>query len=319
MSCLSKVKLIEAIEKIKLNLGRTHMDRVQTPHGRSADMRYTYERIIGRGTFGVVVSIKDVSSKERMALKRVYQDRKYYNRELETLLQLSHPNIVRLNCFSVDEKTDHGCYLNLFFELGDVSFEQLIWQRAKFSEKEVRDFFLQGLAALKYLEPMDIVHRDIKPANILLVGGRTIKICDFGSAKRVSKNEYNSAYICSRYYRAPENILGIGDYDCRIDVWSMGLSFLELFVFSPVFSGESNTDQLSKILEVTRVSETCRREHNLHACKSIGIENYLKPIVSDPGLLFLFEHSIVFERDRRLQASKLVEYESAFGPGGKDT
>ncbi|KAL0263893.1 UNVERIFIED_CONTAM: hypothetical protein PYX00_010844 [Menopon gallinae] len=254
-----------------------------------------------------------------MALKRVYQDRKYYNRELETLLQLSHPNIVRLNYFSVDEKTEHGCYLNLFFELGDVSFEQLIAQKARFSEREVRGFFLQGLAALKYLESMNIVHRDIKPANILLVGGRAIKICDFGSAKRVSKNEYNSTYICSRYYRAPENILGIVDYDCRIDVWSMGLSFLELFVFSPVFSGESNKDQLSKILEVTSVSETCRIKHNLHACRSIGIENYLKPIVSDPGLVFLFEHSIVFERDRRLQASKLIEYESAFEPGAEDT
>lgn len=312
MSCLSKVKLIEAIEKIKLNLGRIHTERVQTPHGKGADMKYTYERIIGRGTFGVVVSIKDVSSKKKMALKRVYQDKKYYNRELETLLQLSHPNIIKLNYFSLDEKSNNGCYLNLFFELGDVSFEQLISKRKNFTEKEVRSFFLQGLAALKYLEPMSIVHRDIKPANILLVDGKTIKICDFGSAKRVSKNEYNSTYICSRYYRAPENILGIGDYDCKIDVWSMGLSFLELFIFRPVFSGESNMDQLNKILEVTSISEKFRKEYNLHACKSLGIKNYLKPIVEDKGLKFLFEHSIVFERERRLQASKLLDYESAF-------
>ena len=318
MSCLSKVKLIEAIEKIKLNFGRIHIERVQTPHGRSADMKYIYEKIIGRGTFGVVVSIKDVSSKEKMALKRVYQDKKYYNRELETLLQLSHPNIIKLNYFSLDEKTEHGCYLNLFFELGDVSFEQLISQKTKLMEEEIQSFFLQGLAALKYLEPKNIVHRDIKPANILLVGGRTIKICDFGSAKRVSKNEYNSTYICSRYYRAPENILGIGDYDCKIDVWSMGLSFLELFVFSPIFAGKSNMDQLNKILEVTSISDKCRREHNLHACKPIGIENYLKPMVRDERLRFLFEHSIVFEKDRRLQASKLLEYESAFEPNGKN-
>ena len=52
-----------------------------------------------------------------------------------------------------------------------------------------------------------------------------LKICDFGSAKRLVAGEPNVAYICSRYYRAPELIFGATDYSCGIDVWSIGIPY----------------------------------------------------------------------------------------------
>merc|ERR1712113_414249 len=96
-----------------------------------------------------------------------------------------------------------------------------------------------------------ICHRDIKPQN-LLVDGRThaLKLCDFGSAKRLVKGEPNVAYICSRYYRAPELIFGATDYTTIIDIWSTACVTAELILAQPIFPGESGVDQLVEIIKV---------------------------------------------------------------------
>jgi len=67
-------------------------------------------------------------------------------------------------------------------------------------------------------------------------------LCDFGSAKRLVKDEPNVAYICSRYYRAPELIFGATDYTNSIDVWSTGCVIAELMLGEPLFPGESALD-----------------------------------------------------------------------------
>jgi len=77
-----------------------------------------------------------------------------------------------------------------------------------------------------------------------------LKLCDFGSAKRVLKGEVNVSYICSRYYRAPELIFGATDYTNAIDVWSAGCVIAELLLGQPLFPGESGVDQLVEIIKV---------------------------------------------------------------------
>lgn len=69
-----------------------------------------------------------------------------------------------------------------------------------------------------------------------------IKLCDFGSAKKLMADEINIAYICSRFYRAPELIFGATDYDFQIDVWSTGCVFAEMLSLKPIFQGESSVD-----------------------------------------------------------------------------
>ena len=69
-----------------------------------------------------------------------------------------------------------------------------------------------------------------------------VKLCDFGSAKKLIKGEPNVSYICSRYYRAPELIFGATDYNCAIDVWSTGCVMAELLLGEPLFPGESAVD-----------------------------------------------------------------------------
>jgi glycogen synthase kinase 3 beta len=77
-----------------------------------------------------------------------------------------------------------------------------------------------------------------------------VKLCDFGSAKMLVTGESNIAYICSRYYRAPELIFGATDYSTAIDTWSLGCVFAELLLGQPLFPGESNVDQLVEIIKV---------------------------------------------------------------------
>lgn len=77
-----------------------------------------------------------------------------------------------------------------------------------------------------------------------------LKVCDFGSAKRLVKGEVNVSYICSRYYRAPELIFGATEYNNSIDVWSVGCVMAELLLGQPLFPGESGVDQLVEIIKV---------------------------------------------------------------------
>lgn len=98
---------------------------------------------------------------------------------------------------------------------------------------------------------MDICHRDIKPQNLLLNPETgVLKLCDFGSAKSLVGGEPNVAYICSRYYRAPELIFGATDYTTKIDIWSAGCVMAELILGEPMFPGESGVDQLVEIIKV---------------------------------------------------------------------
>ena len=69
-----------------------------------------------------------------------------------------------------------------------------------------------------------------------------LKVCDFGSAKRLNHGEVNVSYICSRYYRAPELIFGATEYNNSIDVWSVGCVVAEMLLGQPLFPGDSGVD-----------------------------------------------------------------------------
>ena len=115
----------------------------------------------------------------------------------------------------------------------------------------VKLYAYQLLRAVAYIHSMGICHRDIKPQNVLVeTETQTIKLCDFGSAKQLVLGEPNISYICSRYYRAPELIFGNTEYDCSIDLWSVGCVIAELMLTMPIFPGESGSDQIVEIIKI---------------------------------------------------------------------
>jgi glycogen synthase kinase 3 beta len=220
---------------------------------------YSAERIIGNGSFGVVFQAAVVETGEIVAIKKVLQDKRFKNRELQIMRQLvkdPHSNIVALkHCFySQGEKPDE-LYLNLVLEYVPETVYSISRQHSKAKIAlpllYVKLYLYQLSRALSHIHSLGICHRDIKPQNLLVnPESQQLKLCDFGSAKALVKGEPNVAYICSRYYRAPELIFGSTDYTTAIDVWSQGCVGAELLLGQPLFPGDSGVDQLVEIIKV---------------------------------------------------------------------
>merc|ERR1719284_629323 len=223
---------------------------------RSTEVSYTDTKVIGNGSFGVVYQAKLCETGEMVAIKKVLQDKRFKNRELQIMRRLDHCNIVSLLYFfyTSGEKKDE-IYLNLVLEY----IPETVYKVARHYSKTkksipmiyVKLYMYQLFRALAYIHCLGICHRDIKPQNLLVnPEAHELKLCDFGSAKILVKGEPNVSYICSRYYRAPELIFGATDYTCCIDVWSAGCVLAELLLGVPLFPGESGVDQLVEIIKV---------------------------------------------------------------------
>lgn len=219
-------------------------------------LSYMAERVVGTGSFGVVFQAKCLETGEAVAIKKVLQDRRYKNRELQIIRMLEHPNVVPLkHCFySTTENND--VYLNLVLEYVPETVHRVSRHYNRMNQPipviYVQLYTYQICRALNYIHNViGVCHRDIKPQN-LLVDPHThqLKICDFGSAKMLVPGEPNISYICSRYYRAPELIFGATEYTTAIDMWSVGCVMAELLLGNPLFPGESGVDQLVEIIKI---------------------------------------------------------------------
>uniref|UniRef100_A0A1B6FDU2 Protein kinase domain-containing protein n=2 Tax=Cicadellinae TaxID=33370 RepID=A0A1B6FDU2_9HEMI len=223
---------------------------------RPLEVSYTDTKVIGNGSFGVVYQAKLCDSSEMVAIKKVLQDKRFKNRELQIMRRLEHCNIVKLKYFfySSGDKKDE-VYLNLVLEY----IPETVYKVARHYSKSkqtipisfIKLYMYQLFRSLAYIHSLGICHRDIKPQNLLLDPETgVLKLCDFGSAKHLVKGEPNVSYICSRYYRAPELIFGAIDYTTKIDVWSAGCVLAELLLGQPIFPGDSGVDQLVEIIKV---------------------------------------------------------------------
>ena len=85
-------------------------------------------------------------------------------------------------------------------------------------------------------------HRDLKPDNVLVDGGKTLKISDFGLVREISSNPPFTEYVATRWYRAPECVLRSRGYSYPVDIFAMGCIMGELFNRYPLFPGQSELD-----------------------------------------------------------------------------
>lgn len=191
-------------------------------------------------------------------------------------------NKVDINdCYHIIRKFDHFYYKNhlcIVFELLNENLYELLKQNyfQGLSLNSIRFILKQILEALLQLQKADLIHCDLKPENILLKIEKEkeskheilIKVTDFGSA--CFKDNTFFTYIQSRYYRAPETIIGY-PYSVEIDMWSLGCIAAELYLGEPLFPGSSEYDQLSKIinfiedlpLHMLKVGKNTKKYYNL--------------------------------------------------------
>jgi len=241
--------------------------RVVASEGRSGEqieLAYTSVKVVGNGSFGVVFQARLVGDKTagamegEVAIKKVLQDKRFKNRELQIMRLVSHPNVVELRAFfysNGERQKKDEVYLNLVLEYVPETVYRASRHYAKLKQTMpmpyIRLYMYQLLRSLAYIHCLGICHRDIKPQNLLLNPQTgVLMLCDFGSAKILVAKEPNVSYICSRYYRAPELIFGATNYTTNIDVWSTGCVMAELMLGQPLFPGESGIDQLVEIIKV---------------------------------------------------------------------
>lgn len=231
--------------------------------------RYEVLKILGKGSFGQVVKAYDHKTGTYVALKMVRNEKRFTHQaaeEIRILEQLKQQD--KDNTRNVVHMLEHFTFRNhvcMTFELLSMNLYELI-KRSKFQGfplQLVRKFAHSILVCLDMLHRNRIIHCDLKPENILLKqqGRSGIKVIDFGSSCYESQRIYT--YIQSRFYRAPEVILGF-KYGPAIDIWSFGCILAELLTGAPLFPGEDEGDQLACIIELLgmppqKLLDQCRR------------------------------------------------------------
>jgi len=212
---------------------------------------YQIIRLIGQGTFGKVYEAID-EQKRRVAIKRVEKSSNFISREVDILETINHPNCIKLlDVFYTypDDDTSDKTWQNMVFDFYPHSLSSFLKKR-KPSLRLTKLLFYQLCLSLSYIHSKRICHRDLTPNNILLSSRGELKLADFGSAKMLEADHVSMSYICSRYYRAPELLLGSSNYTTKIDVWSAGCILAEMLLGKPIFAGVDSQDQFVKIVLV---------------------------------------------------------------------
>lgn len=220
--------------------------------------RYEVISELGKGSFGQVLKVHDYKKNSQCALKIIRNKKRFHQQATVEIRILDH-----LRSRDPEDRSCTVRMLNYFkfrshtivtFEMHSMNLYELakLNKYQPFAPALIKRFTAQILVAMSFMWREQIVHCDLKPENILLryENKTSIKIIDFGSSCFESERIYT--YIQSRFYRAPEIILGL-PYGRPIDLWSLGCIICEMQMGYPIFPGESEKEQLLCVMEVLGV------------------------------------------------------------------
>lgn len=219
--------------------------------------KYDIRRRLGKGAYGVVWKATDRRSGTVVAVKKIFDafrnrtDAQRTFREIVFLKEFgSHPNIIQLlNVHRASNDKD----LYLVFEFMETDLHHVI-KKGNILKGIHRQYIMYQLfKATQFLHSGNVIHRDQKPSNILLDSQCNCKLADFGLARSLSIKEISEAtegdacltdYVATRWYRAPELLVGDTQYGPKVDVWAIGCVFVELVKGEALWPGKSDVDQL---------------------------------------------------------------------------
>ncbi|KAL2806544.1 serine/threonine-protein kinase 33 isoform b [Daubentonia madagascariensis] len=245
------------------NFTEGKVPHIRMDNGAAIEEIYTFGRILGQGSFGMVIEATDKETETKWAIKKVNKEKagssavKLLEREVNILKSVKHEHIIHLEqIFETPKK------MYLVMELcEDGELKEILDRKGHFSENETR-WIIQSLAsAIAYLHSNDIVHRDLKLENIMVKSSfiddnnelnLNIKVTDFGLAvKKQGRSEAMLQTTCGTpIYMAPE-VINAHDYSQQCDIWSIGVIMYILLCGEPPFLASSE----DKLFELIRKGE----------------------------------------------------------------
>tara|TARA_Y100001958_G_C21244379_1_gene573581 strand:- start:2499 stop:3560 length:1062 start_codon:yes stop_codon:yes gene_type:complete len=218
---------------------------------------FVIQEKIGAGAFGTVFRCIYRNDESTYCVKEVKVDPEQFNREISILQKINNRSQHIIRCIDTYvEKTDTGTFYYIIMPIFQQSLASYIKQISRIPSLHIFDITKQIMKGLHFLHNEGIMHRDIKPDNILISEFnhtkkgryRNVVICDMGSAKEFRSHPH-TAYITTRYYRAPELVLDSSYYTNAIDMWSLGCIIVEMHSKTPLFHGIDNVEILCEILQ----------------------------------------------------------------------
>lgn len=244
------------------------------------DDRYQLQKVIGAGSYGMVIRAKDTRDHDRyVAIKRVNKEifdevvlAKRILREVQLLSHFNDENIIGLKNVLTPKDPEGFDHFYIIMDIMETDLKQVLRSGQSLTEEHIKFFIYQALRALHVIHSAGVIHRDITPANILVNSNCDLKLCDFGLAKEDDEHEHMTDYVTMRWYRAPELVMEDRSYNAKIDVWGIGCILGELLGSRPLFQGKDRVNQLDKIVEVIGTPP----EAEITSVGSAAAQKYLK-------------------------------------------
>ncbi|CRL05800.1 CLUMA_CG018828, isoform A [Clunio marinus] len=225
--------------------------------------RYKILQKIGEGVHGVVLKAIDTTENNKVvAIKMVSLRTKFGGispntlREIKSLQHADNEYIISM----LDMYPDLSGLALVFEYMPNTLYSKLKDEENPLSRQQIQSYTKMLLRGLSYLhDELKIMHRDIKPANLLINEHDVLKLADFGLARLYNPDEPRKCYspqVATRWYRAPEILWGTQIYGPSIDMWSVGCVFAEMLRGVPLFSGNTDIEQLALVIRTLGTPST---------------------------------------------------------------
>mmetsp|Transcript_3173 Transcript_3173/g.3906 ORF Transcript_3173/g.3906 Transcript_3173/m.3906 type:complete len:217 (+) Transcript_3173:231-881(+) len=180
-------------------------------------------------------------------------------REIKILRLLHHENVINIKTIISPKSLKDFNEIYVVLELMETDLGSIIKSDQELSLDHIKFFMYQLLRGIKYIHSAGILHRDLKPRNLLVDSNCDLKICDFGLSRADIPELYEAGsmtdYVSTRWYRAPELLLGSEDYTKSVDMWAVGCIFSELLTRRPFLPGSDSENQLKMIINMIGVPD----------------------------------------------------------------